>query len=274
MILLAADTPQISLVAQPVFQIGSFNVTNSMLLGLVGTVLCFAILLHTRRRAITKRHTRLSIAVLWLFEWLLDQATEVLGNRRLAAQVAPLAIAMFFFIIINNWLEILPIVGPLSLNGHQLFRGLAADLNFTLSLAIITLVASQLWAIKQRGLFGSLGRYFANPFKDPLHAFEGILEFIAELSRTLALALRLFGNIFGGEVLILVMIFLASWATPVVLPVFMGLELFVGAVQAYIFFMLTVTFISLGSSPRATAHPTEAAAATEPAKLTMVTGGA
>jgi F-type H+-transporting ATPase subunit a len=105
---------------------------------------------------------------------------------------------------------------------------------------------AQAWAIKRRGFFGNLGRYFHNPFKDPLHAFEGMLEIVAEFSRTLALSLRMFGNVFGGEVLLIVIAFLLSFAAPIALPLFYVLELFVGAVQAYVFFMLTVAFISLG----------------------------
>jgi F-type H+-transporting ATPase subunit a len=127
-----------------------------------------------------------------------------------------------------------------------LLRGVAADLNTTLALAIISMTTAQVWAIKRRGFFGNLGRYFGNPFKDPLHAFEGFLEVIAEFSRTAALSLRIFGNVFGGEVLLGVIGYLTSYASPVALPVFYCLELFVGAVQAYVFFMLTIAFISLG----------------------------
>lgn len=245
--MLATAQPTISLTAQPIFHVFGFGVTNSMLLGLIGVAVLFGLFSYTVDRLNAGRHTRLSMAVLWCFEALLNTSEEILGSRQLARKMAPLAITMFFFIIINNWLEILPIVGPFSWHGVPLFRGMAADLNFTFALAIITVVTAQAWAIKQRGFRGSLARYVGNPFKDPLHSFIGFLEFIAELSRFIALSMRLFGNIFGGEVLLLVVGFIAAWAAPVALPVFMGLELFVGAIQAYIFFMLTIVFISLGS---------------------------
>ena len=81
-----------------------------------------------------------------------------------------------------------------------------------------------------------------------MHAFSGFLELIAEFSRLIALAMRLFGNIFGGEVLLLVMAYISGLAAPVALVPFLLIELFVGAIQAYVFFMLTVVFVALGAN--------------------------
>ena len=254
-----AASPQINIVAEPVFRLGQLSINNSMLLGLIGTIAVLSLLFYTRHRIQHGRRTLLAMAVLWLFEWLLDTAEEVLGSRRAARQAAPLAITMFFLVMINNWLGILPIVGPLTWHGLPLLRGLSADLNFTFALALISFLAAQLWAIRQRGFFGNLRRYLANPLTKPLEAYQGLLEVIAEFARTTALSLRLFGNVFGGEVLLMVITFLTRWAVPVTLPLFMFLELFVGAVQAYIFFMLTITFISLGSRDSQARQPVAAA---------------
>jgi F-type H+-transporting ATPase subunit a len=236
-------------VAAPLFEVGPLVVRNSTLLGVVATVVLLVVFGYACRRIARRQYSRLSVAVLWVFELLLNTVEEVAGSRERARRIAPLAITMFFFIMINNWLGVLPFVGPLTWNGQPLFRGLAADLNFTLALAIITMVTAQIWAIRTHGFGGNLGRYFANPFTNPGHAFEGMLELVAEFSRLIALAMRLFGNIFGGEVLLVVMGFISAWAAPLALPPFMLLELFVGAVQAYVFFMLTVVFVSLGSMP-------------------------
>jgi F-type H+-transporting ATPase subunit a len=241
-------TPQVSILAQRLFNIGPVHVTNSMLYGLIGSTLTWGILIYASRQAKARHYNRLTVAVLWVYEYLLDTAAEVLGSMEAAHKLAPLAITMFFFIFINNVLEVLPIIGPLTYNGIPLFRGLAADLNFTFALAVITMVTAQIWAIRSRGFFGNLGRYFGNPFRDPMHAFEGFLELVAEFSRFIALSMRLFGNIFGGEVLLAVMAFITSYATPLTVPPFMLFELFIGLIQAYIFFMLTVVFVSLGTT--------------------------
>ena len=103
----------------------------------------------------------------------------------------------------------------------------------------------QIYAVKYLGVFGNVGRYIRNPLKDPMGAFEGALEIIGEFSRGLALALRLFGNAFAGEILLVVIGLLASYAATVVLPFFMIFELFIGFIQAYVFFVLVLIFTSL-----------------------------
>jgi F-type H+-transporting ATPase subunit a len=240
------DGPHISIAPEAVFHIGPFVVTNAQLLGLIGSGLLLWLLFSTVKAIRTKRHNRLSYGVLMLFENLYDTAVEVIGDKSVARKILPLAVTLFMFFLINNWLGLLPFVGPLTFNDVPVFRGAAADLNTTLGLAVISIITAQAWAIKRRGFMGSALRYTGNPFKDPLHFFIGILEFIAEFSRTAALALRMFGNVFGGEVLLVVIAFLTSYAAAVALPIFYILELFVGAVQAYVFFMLTIAFISLG----------------------------
>lgn len=244
--------PHVSLVAEHIFEFGPVVISNSNLLGALGITVLLGLMFYTARRIGQKRYTRLAVAVLWVYEMLLQTAEDVIGSREKARKIAPLAITMFFLIMINNWMGLLPFVGPLTWHGAPLFRGLAADLNFTFALAIITMVTAQIWAVRTHGFGGNLGRYFGNPFTNPMHAFEGFLELIAEFSRLVALSMRLFGNVFGGEVLLVVMGFIAAWLAPLALPPFMLLELFVGAIQAYIFFMLTVVFVSLASAAH---HP-------------------
>jgi len=242
----AVETPHISIAPEAVFHIFGLPITNSQIMGLIGSLLAIGLLLFTVRSTRNGSQNRLAGFVMWMFEILYDTIYNVVGDRTVARKILPLAITIVFFFTINNWIGILPVVGAVTWHGTELFRGAAADLNTTLAIAVISIVTAQAWAIKRRGLFGNLHRYIANPFKDPLHAFEGFLELIAEFSRTAALALRVFGNVFGGEVLLAVIGFLTSYAAVVALPVFYVLELFVGAVQAYVFFMLTIAFISLG----------------------------
>lgn len=250
----SAEGPHISIAPDTLFHIGPLVITNAQLLGLFGGLLVLWILAATARAVKRGSRSRGMHLVMWLFENLYDTTVEVIGNKKIAQKIAPLAITLALFFILNNWLGLLPIVGPITWDGVPLFRGVAADLNTTFALALISIVTAQMWAIKRRGFFGNAKRYFANPFKSPLHAFEGILELIAEFSRTTALSMRIFGNVFGGEVLLSVIAFLTSFAAPLALPVFYGLELFVGAVQGYVFFMLTIAFISLGLPSPDDAH--------------------
>jgi len=235
----------------------------------VGIAVVLAILFATVRGVRRGSRNRFVHAVYWLFENLYDTTVEVIGDKKVARKIIPLAVTLMLFFLVNNWLGLLPIVGSITYHHVPLLRGASADMNTTFALAIISMTTAQVWAIKRRGVFGNLKRYFPNPFKDPLHAFEGVLEFIAEFSRTAALGLRIFGNVFGGEVLLVVIAFLTGYAAAVALPVFYMLELFVGAVQAYVFFMLTIAFISLGLPSSEDAHgaePAESAGTPSPAK--------
>jgi F-type H+-transporting ATPase subunit a len=252
---LGAASPSVSIVAERIFNVGPVHVTNSMILGVLGTALTLCLLVYAALRIKSRRYNRLSVAVLWVYEYLMDTVEQVMGSRELARRVAPLAITLFFVLVVNNELDILPIVGPVTWNGVPLFRGLAADLNFTAAIAVITMVMAQIYGIRTHGFFGNLGRYFGNPFTAPMHVFEGALELLAEFSRLIGLAMRLFGNIFGGEVLIVIMGFITVYASPLALPPFMLLELFVGLVQAYVFFMLTAVFVSLGTISHSEANP-------------------
>lgn len=242
------DTPHVSLVAEEVFNIFGFPITNSLILGVLGYALILWVLFYVAGKVKRGKKNRFVSLIQWVFEGLYDTVVQVTGDKKIAKRLAPLAITIFFFVIFQYWLGILPFVGPITYDGVPVFRGLAADLNTTFALAIVTIVMAQVYAIRKHGHFGNLKRYLRNPLKDPAGAFEGILELIAEFSRLMGLSLRLFGNVFAGEVLLAMIAFLTVWATPIVLPPFMIFELFIGAVQAYIFFMLTVVFISLGLS--------------------------
>lgn len=263
MITTLASGPHISISAETLFNIGPIAITNAQVLGFVGAALLLWALFSVRKSVQTGRNGRFMHAVMWIFESLYDTIVEVIGDKKIAKKVLPLAVTLMLFFMLNNWLGLLPVVGSLTyeVDGTHvpILRGVAADLNTTFALALISMGTVQLWAIKRRGFFGNLGRYFVNPIKDPLHAFEGFLEFIAEFSRTAALALRIFGNVFGGEVLLGVIGYLTNYASPLALPVFYCLELFVGAVQAYVFFMLTIAFISLSIPSPEEGHGHEAA---------------
>ncbi|HEX7963179.1 MAG TPA: F0F1 ATP synthase subunit A [Candidatus Saccharimonadales bacterium] len=250
----ASESPKVSVAPETLFHLGPFAVTNSQMLGVVGVTLILVLLFWTKRALLKGSRSRLMHMVMWAFESLYDTTIEVIGDKAVARKILPLAVTLLFFFLVNNWLGIFPFVGSVTYNGTPLFRGAAADMNTTFALAIISMVTAQAWAIKKHGFLGNVRRYLISPFKDPLHSFEGILEIVAEFSRLLALSLRIFGNVFGGEVLLSVIAYLSSYAAAISLPLFYVLELFVGAVQAYVFFMLTVAFISLGLPNGEDAH--------------------
>jgi len=132
------------------------------------------------------------------------------------------------------------------------FRSAATDLNFTIGLALVSVVLTQYFGLKSLGM-PYLGKFFAFrlSFMGLIEGFVGLLELVSEFSKIISFSFRLFGNIFAGEVLLGVMAFLIPYI--VSLP-FYGLELFVGFVQALIFMMLTVAFFKVAVSGHGEAH--------------------
>jgi F-type H+-transporting ATPase subunit a len=121
------------------------------------------------------------------------------------------------------------------------FRAGTADLNTTLALAIITALSAQFWGINYLHL-GYFKKFFN--FSNPIMFFVGLLELVSEFSKVLSYAFRLFGNVFAGEVLLAVM----GALVPLVVPmVFYGLEIFVGAIQAFVFSLLSIIFYQVAT---------------------------
>lgn len=244
----AAIELHIDIKTAPIFYIGSFGVTNAMLTGLVSLLIFLGIFFYVANKVKNGQYNRFVGLVQWAFEGMLGQIHSVIPDKAIARKIAPLALTIFFYVLISYWMSILPGLDSIKVNGDPILRSIAADMNFTFALAFISLVATQVYAVRQLGGWGNLQRYFRNPFKDPLASFEGILELIGEISRYTALSLRLFGNCFAGEVLLLIMSVLTGYFAALALPVFMAFELFIGFIQAYVFFILTVIFTSLAIS--------------------------
>ncbi|MAU33959.1 ATP synthase subunit A [Candidatus Saccharibacteria bacterium] len=262
----AAIELHISIAAEPVFTVFGFPVTNALLTGILGTIIVVSLLGVVAWAVKTGRYNRFVGLVQWVFEGLLKQINDIIPDKTLARRITPLAVTIFFFVLINYWLSILPGVDSIRVDGVPLIRSLTADLNFTLALAIVTVVTVQIYAFRYLGVYGNAHRYFRNPLKDPIGAFEGLLELVGEFSRGIALSLRLFGNAFAGEVLLVIIAFLTGYLAAVTLPFFMVFELFIGFIQAYVFFVLTLIFTALAvshhepdSNHSPAAHPKKAA---------------
>jgi len=241
----AALDIHISLAAETLFSIGSFHVTNAVFMGGLGLIVFLGIFIYVAQMIKHGRYNRFVGLVQWAFEGMLGAIDSVIPDKVLARKIAPLALTIFFFVLISYWISIIPGVGSITYNGAPLFRSLAADLNFTFAIAILVMVMVQVYAIARHGFFGNARRYLRNPLKDPIGSFEGFLELIGEVSRGSALSLRLFGNAFAGEILLLIIAALTSFMATVTLPFFMAFELFIGFIQAYVFYVLTLIFTAL-----------------------------
>lgn len=227
---------EIHLSPEGLFKIGGFDFTNTLTLSLIsvfGLILFSKIITYNLKLVPEKGQNFFEV----LLESILGFMEGVVGTRSEAQKFFPFIATIFIFIITVNWIEVIPGLGSVFV------RSPSSDLNFTLALAIISVISIQYYGIKRFGFF-KYGKKFIN-FENPIKFFIGILEILSEFAKIISFSFRLFGNIFAGEVLLLVMYFLVPFIAP--LP-FLFLEIFVGFIQALVFSMLTLVFLKIATA--------------------------
>jgi len=247
---------EIFLSAEPLFFIGTYPFTNTFLVSLIAVcVIAAGSYFISRKYAKVPGATQGIVEM--VYEGLMDLMDSVLGNKKKSEQYLPFVATIFIFILVSNWLGILPGVGSIGLveeiDNHRSFtpllRSPASDLNFTLALAVLTVVTVNVFGIMAIGAWKHASKFLN--FSSPINFFVGILEFISEIARMISFAFRLFGNVFAGEVLLIVIAFLAPFVAPV--PFFF-LEIFVGFIQAFVFAMLALVFIAIATVEHGEEH--------------------
>lgn len=253
----------ISLAAEPIFHIGSFAVTNSLVVGLIVTLIFATVAWFISRRKFQEVPSGFQNFMEVLIEGALTFIESVTGNREQAKRFLPLTATIFFFVLLSNWFGLLPGVGTIGIyeihEGHTVLvpflRSASADLNTTLAIALISVFGTQIFGIVTLGFFqhaakyinlGSLIKHFN--FQNIILFFVGILELVSEVAKVVSFSFRLFGNVFAGEVLLIVISALVPYLAP--LP-FLFLEIFVGLVQALVFSLLTLVFLTIATAEHA-----------------------
>jgi len=232
-----------SLGAETLVQLRGIPITNSLVASVVVDAVILAVVFGVRRR-LKLVPGRLQGVVESVMGFLSTTVDQVAGPR--AKQIFPWVAVFFIYIAFSNLIGLLPGFGSFGFQQGDTFvpllRGSTADLNETLALAIVSVVATHAYAIRTIGLKAYLSRFFA------LSAFffVGLLELVQELTKFISFSFRLFGNISGGEMVLGAMSSLFAFIVPV--P-FLALEVLVGVIQAMIFSLLTMAFMTILSEP-------------------------
>ena len=313
---MAASGLHISISAEKLFTVGNLVITNSMFTSMIvsAILIAFAFAVNIQLKK-TNKPVGLQNFAEFIIEALHGLIHGVTGDLKKTRLFFPFIASFFLWILLNNWLGLIPGVGTIRVVENQetevhsestinesndeeelmeveteqhsslvetahaaentreetetntehlvteeieaaasvveddhhgpiyvpVFRPGTADLNTTLALAIISIFITQVFGVKYLKL-GYFKKFFN--FSNPLMTFVGILELVSEFAKIVSFAFRLFGNIFAGEVLLVVMAFLL----PLVVPMpFYGLELFVGFIQALVFAMLSLVFFNMAT---------------------------
>jgi F-type H+-transporting ATPase subunit a len=258
------DKPAPELPAEVIGHIGSIAITNTMLTAWISMIVVVSLFWFATRKMKLVPGRLQSFAesvITYLFDFCNDIAGEKNGRR-----FFPLVATIFLFVITNAWMNLIPGYGSIMINGVPLLRGANTDINFPLVLALVSFVMVTYWGLKSVGFlhfmstffnfkkFGlGLKQLFTGKFKSApgnllmglMDIFIGFIELISYLIRIVSFTFRLFGNMTGGEILLLSIAFLVPFVFG---TIFYGLELFFGYIQALIFGGLTLVFAHMAVS--------------------------
>lgn len=243
--------------AEKLFSFHGIGITNSMLLGWgVSVVMTIGLIAAARFVKLRPGGKVISLVEL-LVESITNLAAEVMDRER-AATFAPFLLTIFCFIMFNSWAGLLPGVSAITYHGVPLLRAWTSDLTGTLALSITSIAFIQIYTLQHIGLRRHAAHYFTKQPWNPINFFVGLLEVLSEFTRVASLALRLFGNIFAGEVLLVVLSSLTGLASPIATVPFILMEFFEGIIQAFVFMTLVIVYLAIS-----TAHHEE----TEPSSI-------
>lgn len=242
---------------ETLFHIGKLPITNTVINTWLAIVVFFALGLFLRKR-IHLKPSKMQNFMEFFLEKLMAYFDQVTGDRKKTLRFLPIVGSVFFFILLSNWLGLMPGTGSIKMGETMLFRPANTDLNLTLAMAAVAVVSSHVFGLITVGVFTHLnkfiqiGTFIKSLNKGPVAIFTavielavGLIEIVSEFAKVLSLSLRLFGNIFAGEVLISVISSLVAIAVP---APFMMLELLVGLIQAAVFTMLTLVYLTVATA--------------------------
>ncbi|MGA2090538.1 MAG: F0F1 ATP synthase subunit A [Endomicrobiales bacterium] len=235
----------VSLKPEIITQIGSFAFTNTA----GATLLTDAVIISVAfflNRYLSVNPGRLQNLLESIIEYLYELTQQIAGDR--VESIFPWFIGFFFFIFLSNILGLFPGFATIQLlekGTHEyipLLRTATSDLNVTIALSVVSIVATHVLSIRHIGVLNYLKRFFA---LNPIFMFVGVLELVGEGTKLISLSFRLFGNIFAGEVVINTISTIMSFSAFFGPLPFLGLEIIVALVQALVFAMLTMVFMSI-----------------------------
>ncbi len=258
---------EITLFAEPVFHLKDFVITNALFTSWIAVIVIVVIsfILRSKLKEVPGKIQNLFEVII---EGALSLCDQVTNDRTLSIKIFPIAISVFFFVLINNWFGILPLggfgiieKGEQGLSFIPFLRGGTADMNTTIALAIMAVLGANIFGAFSIGIWKTFNKYVNLKVigqigkklrKDPtiiivapITFLVGLIEIIGEFAKVASLSFRLFGNVFAGEVLLASMATLVAYVVPV--P-FLFLELLIGVIQALIFSVLLVVYFTIGAT--------------------------
>jgi len=241
-----------------VFDVLGFRIASSTMMIFLIIVLCAILSLYIVRR-FKMRPGSFQALVEVAYEETLALIDQVTNSAKRSAKIFPIIASMFFYLIAANILGLIPGIENLSINGTPLLYTPTADFNTTFGLALAAIVVINVISIKEWGLFSHIGKFFkvrevVAGFKKSMgdgamalvDAFVGLLDIIGEIAKIISLSVRLFANMYAGQILMIILFGAFAFLVP---SIWYAMNVFVGLLQALVFAVLVASYYMLAVKP-------------------------
>lgn len=225
-----------------------FNIPITNTMTMAGVDFIFFVILMIAARSFTVRNpSKFQLAMESILEVITGLIKQITGNEKIAKKIMPIVVTLILFIMVSNLImTFLPVLTGFTYNGVEMFRTHTSDFNTTLALSVTMIFLSQVYIAQKEGVFGLVFHYFqlkqifvallkkgiGGALSALIDAFVAVLDVVSEFAKVVSLSLRLFGNVFAGELLVGVLMSLFAIALP--LPM-IGLSMLSGVIQSIVF---------------------------------------
>ncbi len=259
MITLFADSgPAVHITSAQLFSIGPIVITNAILYGWICSIIMCVLLIGVARIVTLRPQGGIVQFIEVGVEFIRDLVETSFEDKKISFKYVPYFVTLFFFLLMNNWLGLIPGVGEaFSASGNPLLRAFTGDLNATLAIGIVTMGYVYYSSVKEAGVKEYFSHFFIGSPLNPLYLILGLLEMITDATRVISLSLRLFLNVTIGEIIIAVFSYLGGFIAPLTALPFTLIEIFICALQAYIFVILSVMYLAITVNHSTEEHLTE-----------------
>ena len=241
-----------------VFYVGNFPIANSTLMSFAIAILLVLFAIFVVRK-FKVRANKTQTVVEMCYEAVVGLIDQITDSRKHSEKIFPIVGAMLVYLTIANLITLIPGIEQITYNGVSIFRSPTADFNTTFGLALGAVIAINFVSIAEYGVLGHLGKFFkvkevyqgfrkgiSDGFVSLIDFFVGLLDIIGEIAKVVSLALRLFGNMYAGSVLMIILFGAFALIVP---SLWLAMNLFVGVLQAMVFAALVAAYYMLAVKP-------------------------
>jgi F-type H+-transporting ATPase subunit a len=237
--------PEVHIAPQTVLHLGPLAISNSVLYGLISTVILTIFFIMAARRISIHPKGGFIQFIEIVADFMSETVKDAFADKERSYKYVLYFVTIFFFLLANNLLGIIPGVGePFTSHGNPLLRPMTADFNATLAMAVITMGLVYSSSVREVGIKDYFSHFFMGSIKNPLYLFIGLIEMITDMVRVISLSLRLFLNIAIVEAIVVVFAYLGHIIAPLTATPFYFLDIFDDILQAFIFALLGVMYLA------------------------------